>query len=88
MARAAKNPDEIGAAAADYLRLFGLVALGWMWVRMAEIAESKAGSAGVVASKRSTAEFFVTKLLPETQSLAARIDAGAAPVMALDTTAF
>jgi hypothetical protein len=88
MARAAQNPDEIGAVAADYLRLFGLVAVGWMWVRMAEIGESKAGSAGVAASKRSTAEFFVTKLLPETQSLAARIDAGAAPVMALDATAF
>jgi len=88
LARAAKNPDEIGAVAAEYLRLFGLVAVGWMWTRMAQIGESKAGSAGVAASKRSTAEFFVTKLLPETQSLAARIDAGAAPVMALDATAF
>jgi len=88
MARAAKNPDEIGAVAAEYLRLFGLVAVGWMWTRMAEIGESQAGSAGVAASKLSTAEFFVTKLLPETQSLAARIDAGAAPVMALDATAF
>jgi len=88
MARAAKNPDEIGAVAADYLRLFALVAVGWLWARMAEIGESKAAPTGVVASKRSTAEFFVTKLLPETQSLAARIDSGAAPVMALDPTAF
>jgi len=88
MARAAKNPDEIGAVAADYLRLFGLVAVGWLWARMAEIGELKAGSAGVAASKRATADFFVTKLLPETQSLASRIDAGAAPVMALDATAF
>ena len=88
LARAAKNPDEIGAVAADYLRLFGLVAVGWMWARMAEIGESKTGSAGVAASKQSTAEYFVTKLLPETQSLASRIDAGAAPVMALDATAF
>src|SRR5690349_5826426 len=37
MARAAQNPDEIGAVAVDYLRLFGLVAGGWMWARMAEI---------------------------------------------------
>jgi len=88
MARAAKNPDEIGASAADFLRLLGLVAVGWMWVRMAAIGESKAGSTGVAATKRTTAEFFVTKLLPETHSLAARIDAGAAPVMALDATAF
>src|SRR4030095_7112357 len=88
MARAAKNPDEISASAVDYLRLFGLAAVGWMWVRMAAIGESKAGAGGGAATKRTTAEFFVTKLLPETQSLAARIDAGAAPVMALDATAF
>src|SRR5215207_5366503 len=32
MARAQQNPDEIGVAAADYLRLFGLVTTGWMWL--------------------------------------------------------
>jgi alkylation response protein AidB-like acyl-CoA dehydrogenase len=88
MERAAKNPDEIGAGAADYLRLFGLVAEGWMWARMAAVAEAKAPSSGLAASKLPTAEFFVTKLLPETRALAARLEAGAAPVMALDAAAF
>ena len=88
MARASKNPDEIGAAAVDYLRMFGLVAEGWMWARMAAIGETKSSSSGVAASKLATAEFFVTKLLPETHALAARIDAGARTVMALDSTAF
>jgi alkylation response protein AidB-like acyl-CoA dehydrogenase len=81
MTRAAQNADEIGAAAADYLRMFGLVASGWMWLRMA--ATSERGS-----SKDLTARFFVTKLLPETQSLAARIEAGAGPVMSLNAAAF
>jgi hypothetical protein len=81
MTRAAQNADEIGAAAADYLRMFGLVASGWMWLRMAAISER--GS-----SKDLTARFFVTKLLPETQSLAARIEAGAGPVMSLNAAAF
>jgi alkylation response protein AidB-like acyl-CoA dehydrogenase len=88
MERASKNPDEIGAAAADYLRMFGLVAEGWMWARMAAIGEATLASSGVSASKLPTAEFFVTKLLPETHALAARIDAGARTVMALDATAF
>ena len=87
MERAAKNPDEVGAAAADYLRLFGLVAEGWIWVRMATIAETTR-PATVAATKLATAEYFVTKLLPETQALAVRIDAGAGPVMALDPAAF
>jgi len=88
MERASKNPDEIGAAAADYLRLFGLVAEGWMWARMAAIGETKAASSGIAASKLPMAEFFVTKLLPETHALAARIDAGVGTVMALDAAAF
>ena len=87
MARAAGNADEVGAAAADYLRMFGLVATGWMWVRMAAIGDAKAGAGGVAASKVATAQYFVTKLLPDTHALASRIDAGAGPVMALDASA-
>ena len=87
MARAVKDPDEIGAAAADYLRMFGLVATGWMWMRMAMVAERKTDDS-VAASKVATARFYVTRLLPQAHALAAQIEAGAAPVMALDATAF
>jgi hypothetical protein len=88
MARAAKDPDEIGAAAADYLRLFGLVAGGWMWLRMAAIGDASTTRDSVAASKLPTALFYVTKLLPDARALAARIDAGAASVMSLDAAAF
>jgi hypothetical protein len=88
MARAAQNPDEIGAAAADYLRMFGLVATGWMWVRMAAIADARSGEAAggdaFAAAKLATARFYVTRLLPQAHALAAQIEAGAGPVMALD----
>ena len=36
-----KNPDEAGAASADYLRLFALVALAFMWARMVQVAQAK-----------------------------------------------
>ena len=36
--RGEADPEEAGAAATDYLRLFGLVALGYMWCRMAKCA--------------------------------------------------
>jgi alkylation response protein AidB-like acyl-CoA dehydrogenase len=87
MARAAADPDEIGAAAADYLRMFGLVATGWMWMRMATIAERKTGDS-IAAAKVATARFYVTRLLPQTHALAVQIEAGAAPVMALDPATF
>jgi alkylation response protein AidB-like acyl-CoA dehydrogenase len=84
LARAAKNPEEIGAVASDYLRLFGLVATGWMWVRMALVADAGTSANDIAAAKLATAQFFVTKLLPEAHALVQRIDAGAAPVMTLD----
>jgi 3-(methylsulfanyl)propanoyl-CoA dehydrogenase len=88
MARAARDPDEIGAAATDYLRMFGLVATGWMWVRMAATAIAKAGEGATSLPKVETANFYVMKLLPQTHALAAQIEAGAPPVMALDASAF
>jgi len=88
MGRAARNPDEIGAAAVDYLRLFGLVATGWMWVRMATVAAAGTSTNPVASSKLATAQFYVTKLLPESHALVQRIEAGSASVMSLDASAF
>ncbi|MDB4907412.1 MAG: Acetyl-CoA dehydrogenase-like C-terminal domain protein [Gemmatimonadetes bacterium] len=85
MSRAQANPDEIGAAAVDYLRIFGLVATGWMWVRMAKAAEAqRASNAERADAKAATARFYVTRLLPQVHALAMQVDAGAKPVMALD----
>ena len=83
MGRAAADPNELGAVAADYLRMFGLVATGWMWLRMGTAASRDAGSPQH-AEKLATAEFFMAKLLPQTRSLEAQINAGAAPVMAVE----
>ena len=38
------NPYEIGAAATDYLRQFGLVAMGYMWLLMLKVAINKRGN--------------------------------------------
>ncbi len=86
------NPDEAGAASSDYLRMFGLVALGDMWLRMAEVAIAKLptanGDRAFFDAKVKTARFFVTKMLPEVHGLFARIMAGSGPVMALQADGF
>ncbi len=86
------NPDEAGAASSDYLRMFGLVALGDMWLRMAEVALSRLptanGDRAFYDAKVKTARFFMTKMLPEVHGLFARIMAGAGPVMALEAEGF
>jgi alkylation response protein AidB-like acyl-CoA dehydrogenase len=88
-----RNPEEAGAASSDYLRLMALVAMAFMWARMAEVAKAKlAAGAGEEAAfyeaKLATARFFMTKLLPESGALLAQIMAGARPVMALEEAAF
>ena len=87
-----KDPEEAGAAATDYLRLMGLVALGFMWAKAAKVAEAKLpeanGDAGFYQAKLTTAQFFADRLLPQTGALWGAIKAGKASMMALDEAAF
>jgi len=87
------KPDNAGAGATDYMHLFGLVALGYMWARMARAAQEKlaAGGAGAAArmqAKLVTGRFFAERMLPETATHLARIQAGAASTMDLPAEAF
>jgi hypothetical protein len=90
--RGLKDPDEAGAAATDYLRLFALVTLGYLWARMAEVAAAKLaageGEARFYDNKVKTAAFFFAKLLPQTDALLKTIQAGSETLMAVEADAF
>jgi len=91
MQNAMAKPDNAGAGATDYMHLFGLVALGYMWCRIAEAAQPKASGDGDAAryqAKLVTARFFMERMLPETGTLLARVQAGAASTMELPAEAF
>jgi acyl-CoA dehydrogenase len=92
MQNALAKPDNGGAAATDYLGLFGLCALGYMWCRMVESAQAKIasgnGAAERLKGKLVTARFFMERMLPETAAHLARIQAGAASTMELPAEAF
>jgi hypothetical protein len=93
MQNALAKPDNAGAGSYDYMHLFGLVALGYMWCRMAEAARAKAASGANGASARMnaklvTARFFMERMLPETAAQLARIQAGAASTMDMPAEAF
>jgi alkylation response protein AidB-like acyl-CoA dehydrogenase len=81
------NPDDAGAAATEYLRMFGLVAIGHMWLRMAETALA-AQTDSFYMAKLASARFYMAKILPETGSLLSSITAGSASVMALAEDGF
>ncbi|MBZ9648343.1 acyl-CoA dehydrogenase C-terminal domain-containing protein [Sphingobium sp. 3R8] len=79
------NGDAAGAAAVDYLRLFALVSMGWMWTRMAAAAQ---GDDPLHIGKRIVADFFAQRMLPQAHSLAASIAAGETSIMALGAESF
>ena len=92
IARVGKSdPDEAGAAASDYLRLFGFTALAYMWARAAEVALPKvkngADRDGFYNAKLGTARFFMERLLPQTSGLFAAIIAGGRSMMEFDDAA-
>jgi hypothetical protein len=93
MQNALAKPDNAGAGATDYMHLFGLVALGYMWARMAKVAHEKllAGADGredFYRVRLTLGKFFMERTLPETSAHLARVTAGADTLMAMTEEAF
>jgi butyryl-CoA dehydrogenase len=90
-AKGLANPEEAGAAASDYLRLFGLTALAYQWTRMVEVSLPKIGADdpdGFYAAKVATARFIMERVLPQTSGLFAAVMAGGKSMMAFEEAAF
>jgi alkylation response protein AidB-like acyl-CoA dehydrogenase len=87
--KAFKNPDEVGAAAVDYLRVVGHLCYAYMFARMAQVALAKQASGDpFYTAKLHTARFYFAKLLPETATLIRSARAGLEPLMAMDEALF
>ena len=87
--KALKNPDEVGAAAVDYLRVCGHLVFAYFWARMAKVALEKVdGGDPFYKAKLTTARFYFAKLLPETAMLIRAARAGSASLMEMDEALF
>ena len=87
---AARDPEEIGAASYDFLRLTALTALGHMWARSAQVALERVDgdNSGYYEAKLATARFYMRRILPSTATLGLTLSAGADALMAMDAEAF
>ena len=82
-----QNPDEVGAAAVDYLRVAGHLVFGYFWARMAQTAlrEIAAGNNDpFYLAKVQTARFYFAKLFPETAMLMRTARSGSRALMDTD----
>ena len=86
------KPDNAGAGSYDYMHLFGLVTLGYMWALQAKAAQAKLaageGDKQFMEAKLATARYFMERIMPETAAHLARISSGADSMMALSAEAF
>jgi alkylation response protein AidB-like acyl-CoA dehydrogenase len=81
------NADDLGAGAYAYMQLVGVVAVGWMWLKLARAALPDAAEP-FGAAKLVTARHYARRMLPEAVALRRRIEAGAETLMALPAEAF
>jgi alkylation response protein AidB-like acyl-CoA dehydrogenase len=80
------NPENAGAGAYAYMDLMGLVALGWMWLKLA--AAAKPGEGMFHDTKLATARFFAERQLSGASVLRRQVEAGAESLMAVPDEAF
>ena len=92
MEQGMKNPNAALAGSYDFMHLFGHVALGLMWTRMAATARDALaegnGNADFYETKIATGQYYMARQLPMTAAHLARIRSGAEPVMALAADRF
>ena len=90
--RAARNPDETGAAAMDYLQLTGYLCLAWCWAWMATVSAAalKAGTKETAfhRAKLSTARYYFQRMLPRAEAHLDAMGAGARSLMEIPPDQF
>ena len=85
------NPDNAAAASTDYLHIFGLTALAYMWAQMAKSAQAKiaAGDADpYYVTKLQTGQYFVERILPDAAAHLTKLKTGAEVLMQMPAEAF
>ena len=93
MQNAMTKPDNAGAGSTDYMHLFGLVALGYMWARIARVANARLangaeGRDDFYKTKLTLGRYWMERIMPETGAHLARISSGADTMMSLPAEAF
>lgn len=74
--RIQSNPEELGAAANDYLYYSGYITLAYFWARAVAASGPSSQQASFKQAKRDTASFYFARILPRTHMHKAAIEAG------------
>ncbi|MEL7188126.1 MAG: acyl-CoA dehydrogenase C-terminal domain-containing protein [Pseudomonadota bacterium] len=92
MQNAMANPNHLGAGAHHYMHIMGIVTLGFMWLKMAKVAqtalEGSPEDAAFYEAKLTTAAYYIERFLPDAGALRRKLEAGSENMMKLTEEAF
>ena len=92
MQNAMANPNHLGAGAHHYMHIMGIVTLGFFWLKMAKVAQTKlAGTpddAAFYEAKLVSANYYAERFLPDAGALRRKLEAGSEYMMKLPAEAF
>jgi len=92
MQNAMANPNHLGAGAHHYMHIMGVVTLGFMWLKQAQVAKAAlAGDpedAAFYEAKLTSAAYYAERFLPDAGALRRKLEAGSDNMMALPEEAF
>ena len=82
------NPDNAGAASTDYMHLFGITGLAYMWAQIAKACLAKGDADPFYSNKLVVGRYFVERIVPEGTAHLAKLKTGSATLMQLPAEAF
>jgi hypothetical protein len=82
-----QDTNDLAAGSYAFLQLLGVVAIGWMWLRLAKAALPE-NDEPFCAAKLTTARHYALHALPQAAALRRKVEAGAESVMTLPAEAF
>ncbi len=89
---AAGNPEELGAAAVDYLMYSGYITVGYFWLKMAVQAQAAlddgATEEDFYQAKLKTCGFYFDRILTRTRSLVSAMQSGSDNLMGMTEDMF
>ena len=86
-----RDPYDIGGASYDFLEMVGIVAVGLMWLRTAQVADamvSQGDNSSFLHRKMVLARYWFERELPAVQALGVRVEKGATSLMDLPAELF
>ncbi|MEO6389304.1 MAG: acyl-CoA dehydrogenase C-terminal domain-containing protein [Croceibacterium sp.] len=89
---AAADRDNLGAASYPFMELMGTLALGWSWLRIAQVSEvslrAGEGDRAFYEAKVGVSRYCAARTLTDIASLRRKVESGAETLMALSANQF